>query len=413
MNSKTLFRTNQDHSVFKLPGFHFSKNENKEWRPKKIHPSGLIQTQTWADSSIDLLALNLKPAANIVTISAGACHALAYLQGKPAAVHCVDENPAQLALLEMKTKAIAHLPDYDAVLQFLLNPGQSDNLKRYQRHIRRNLSESASKYWQSRNFLGQPRYQIFSQDLQKHGLYNISLNCLRFVLKKLGADFKKILSAQTLEQQQSIFDQAILPALHKKSLRFLMNQQSILRGLGFSQNQIAQLKKVHEAHQNITTILIQRLRHLLCDFPIQNNHFALQVLGQTSPLHQQQSLPTYLQKEFFSHLRQYAHRIHGHQASLIDYLKQQPPCSIDVFVLQDHLDYLRSTEIKDLWIEVERCAAPQAKVLIRSLGTSLPLPQDVFCKTHTTWHTNPLLNQTLQAQDRCALYGSFFLLERN
>lgn len=409
MNSKTLFRTNQDHSVFKLPGFHFVKNENKV---PKLH-QGLIQTQTWADSSVDLLALNLKPASNIVTISAGACHALAYLNSKPAAVHCVDENPAQLALLEIKTKAIAHLPDYDAVLQFLLNPGQSDNLKRYQRHIRGNLSVSASKYWQSRNFLGQPRYQIFSQNLQKHGLYNISLSCLRFILKKLGADFKSMLSAQTLEQQKIIFDQAILPALHRKSLRFLINQQSILRGLGFNQNQITQLKQVHDAHQNINTILVQRLRHLLCDFPIQNNHFALQVLGQTSPLHQQHSLPTYLQKEFFHHLRQYAHRIHGHQTCLIDYLKQQPAYSIDVFVLQDHLDYLHPTAMKELWGEIERCAAPQAKVLIRSLGTSLPLPQDVFCKTPSMWHTNSLLNQTLQAKDRSALYGSFFLLERN
>ena len=36
---------------------------------------------------------------------------------------------------------------------------------------------------------------------------------------------------------------------------------------------------------------------------------------------------------------------------------------VDAFVLQDHLDYLHPNEIKVLWQEINRCAAPGAKVL--------------------------------------------------
>nr|WP_315468754.1 DUF3419 family protein [uncultured Undibacterium sp.] len=370
----------------------------------------LIQSQTWADSHIDLLALDLKPAANIVTIAAGACHALAYLSTKPAAIHCVDDNPAQLALLEIKAKALIHLPDYDAVLKFLAQPHQSDNLKRYQRHLRANLSDQASHYWQKRNLIGRPRYFAFSENLQEHGYYNTSLRALRFLLTQLGARFDKLQQAKDLTQQNQIFEQTILPALQNHYFLFLMRRRFVLNRLGFNQNQITRLKNGYQ--DELSQILIQRLRRLLCDFSIQDNHFAQQVIGQTYQIQQQQSLPLYLQKDVFPQLRQYAHRVHPQQNRLINFLQQQSKQSIDAFVLQDHLDYLHPDDIKTLWQEINRCAAPGAKVLIRSLGTQLPLPQLVFQNAETSWQTNALRNQELQSKDRCALYGSLFVFEK-
>jgi S-adenosylmethionine-diacylglycerol 3-amino-3-carboxypropyl transferase len=111
-------------------------------------------------------------------------------------------------------------------------------------------------------------------------------------------------------------------------------------------------------------------------------------------------------------LRQYAHRIHPHQHRLINFLQQQSKQSIDAFVLQDHLDYLHPDEIKALWQEINRCAAPGAKVLIRSLGTQLPLPQIVFQSDDDIWQTDANRNQDLQNKDRCALYGSLFVFEK-
>lgn len=370
----------------------------------------LIQLQTWADSHIDLQALDIKPAANIVTITAGACHALAYLSSKPAAIHCVDENFAQLALLEIKAKALIHLPDYDAVLKFLAQAQQTDNLKRYQRHLRANLSDQASRYWQQRDLFARPRYYAFSQNLQEHGYYNTSLRSLRFLLIRLGARFERLHQAKDLAQQNYIFEQDILPALQNKAFLFLMRRRFVLRQLGFNQHQINRLKNANR--DELSLILIQRFRHLLCDFSIADNHFAQQVIGSPYQIQQQKSLPLYLQKEVFPQLRQYAHRIHPHHQRLIDFLQEQSAGSIDAFVLQDHLDYLDQKEIKDLWQQINRCAAPSAKVLIRSLGTQLPLPQIVFQSENASWQTNSLRNQELQSKDRCALYGSLFVLDK-
>jgi S-adenosylmethionine-diacylglycerol 3-amino-3-carboxypropyl transferase len=408
MNTKTFFHSKTSDSAFKatiLDSFSNSKFF-AELKPQ----NKLIQSQTWADSHIDLIALDLKPAANIVTIAAGACHALAYLSAKPAAIHCVDENSAQLALLEIKAKALIHLPDYDAVLKFLAQPHQRDNLKRYQRHLRANLSDQASHYWQKRTLLGRPRYYAFSENLQEHGYYNTSLRALRFILIQLGARFDKLHQAKDLAQQNLIFEQAILPALQNKYFQFLMQRRYVLNRLGFNQNQITRLKNGNQ--DELSHILIQRLRRLLCDFSITENHFAQQVIGQTYQIQQQQSLPLYLQKEVFPQLRQYAHRVHPHQHRLINFLQQQSDLSIDAFVLQDHLDYLHPDEIKGLWQEINRCAAPGAKVLIRSLGTQLPLPQIVFQSDDIIWQTDATRNQELQNKDRCALYGSLFVFEK-
>lgn len=408
MNTKALFHSKIQHSTR-----HFSLVD-AIWRlslfPTSHHQNKLIQLQTWADSHIDLLALNLKPAANIVTIAAGACHALAYLTTKPAVIHCVDQNLAQLALLEIKAKALIHLPDYDAVLKFLAQPHQIDNLKRYQRHIRANLSEQASRYWQQRNLFARPRYYAFSQNLQEQGLYNQSLRSLRFVLIQLGARFDRLPQAQDLAQQHLIFEQDILPSLHNKYFLSLMRSRFVLRRLGFNHQQITKLK--HANREELSLILIQRLRRLLCDFHIADNHFAQQVIGSTYRIQQQQSLPLYLQKEAFPHLRQYAHRIQAHQQSLVDFLQRQSEQSVDAFVLQDHLDYLSADEITSLWQQINRCAAPGAKILIRSLGTQLPIPQIVFQSEQASWKTNSLRNQELQQSDRCALYGSLFILEK-
>ncbi|MBC3873523.1 DUF3419 family protein [Undibacterium flavidum] len=416
MNAKAFFHSKTNLTAFKTSLLDAFLARQYISSPKKKNT--LIQSQTWADSHIDLLALDLKPAANIVTITAGACHALAYLSCKPAAIHCVDENSAQLALLEIKAKALIHLPDYDAVLKFLAQPHQSDNLKRYQRHLRANLSEAASHYWQKRNLLGRPRYYAFSNNLQEHGYYNTSLRFLRFLLIQLGARFDKLPLAKDLAQQNHIFEQDILPALQNKTFLFLMRRRFILNQLGFNQNQINKLKNTkQDANRDtnqaeLSQLLIQRLRRLLCDFSIAENHFAQQVIGSTYQIQLQQSLPLYLQKNVFPQLRQYAHRIHPHQHRLIDFLQQQSPQSIDAFVLQDHLDYLSSEEIKSLWQEINRCAAPGAKVLIRSLGTQLPLPQVVFQSEQASWQTNALRNQELQSKDRCALYGSLFVLDK-
>ncbi|MBR7800605.1 DUF3419 family protein [Undibacterium fentianense] len=407
MSTKAFFTLKETRSELPATKLNTFFNTKSLFEPKS--KQWLVQSQTWADSRIDLLALNLQPAANIVTIASGACHALAYLSKRPAAIHCIDENPAQLALLEIKAKAFIHLPDYDAVLNFLAKPHQKDNLKRYQRHIRANLSEQASQYWQKRNLLGRPRYYAFSGNLQNYGYNNISLRTLRLLLIQIGVRFDELHKAHNLTEQNQIFEQHILPTLRNKFFLFLIQQDFVLKQLGFSRNQIEKLRNANQ--DALSEILVKRLRRLFCDFNFHENYFAQQAIGQPYLANEQESLPLHLQKTVFQALRQYAHRIHPHRENLLQFLKKQKDKSVDAFVLQDHLDYLNPHAIQDLWREIDRCASHGAKVLIRSLGAQFPLPQIVFKTTLAKWKTDSMYNQYLQNQDRSSLYGSLFVLE--
>jgi len=166
--------------------------------------SRLVYAQIWEDPQSDLDALELKPGANILTISSGGCNALAYLSANPAAVHAVDLNAAHLAMLEMKKLAIKHLPDYDSVLKYLGDANQADNLKRYQRHIRPHLSENAASFWQNRSILGKARYHYFSNNAYQYGLLGDFIGFSHWFVRIMGGNMQKITEARNLEEQKIV-----------------------------------------------------------------------------------------------------------------------------------------------------------------------------------------------------------------
>jgi S-adenosylmethionine:diacylglycerol 3-amino-3-carboxypropyl transferase len=76
------------------------------------HPQGQVQlsklifTHNWEDPAMDEWALNIKEGDTVFTITSGGCKHTRFLRFNPAAVHCVDINPAQNHLVELKKSCI-------------------------------------------------------------------------------------------------------------------------------------------------------------------------------------------------------------------------------------------------------------------------------------------------------------------
>src|SRR5690606_14896699 len=69
-----------------------------------------IYAFTWEDPRIDLEVLNLNKDDVMFVITSAGDNALEYaLQGQPKRIHCVDMNPCQNHLLELKLAAIQKL----------------------------------------------------------------------------------------------------------------------------------------------------------------------------------------------------------------------------------------------------------------------------------------------------------------
>src|SRR4249920_4057920 len=89
----------------------------KEQIDGQVQLSKLIFTQNWEDPHIDERVLNIKDNDTIFTITSGCCNTLGFLRYNPEAIHCVDINPAQNYLMELKKSAFKTL-DYNELRDF-------------------------------------------------------------------------------------------------------------------------------------------------------------------------------------------------------------------------------------------------------------------------------------------------------
>jgi S-adenosylmethionine-diacylglycerol 3-amino-3-carboxypropyl transferase len=373
----------------------------------------LFYTQIWEDPQADLDALQLKPGANIVTISSGGCNALAYLSANPSAVHAVDENGHHLAMLEIKKQAIKNLPDYDSVLHFLGNACQPDNIKRYQRHIRSHLPDTASTFWEGRPVLGKfgkKRFHYFSNNAYQHGLMGGFIGFCHWFVRLMGGDLQKISTARNHEEQVHFFEKYLAPVFDSWLFRVIAVHPIALYSLGIAPSQFASLKK--EAKQGLPALFKERIRHLACDFPLENNCFAHQAFARCYDTGIQSALPMYLQKQYFLSLRSNIDRLYPHHTNLTEFLRQQPGGSVDAYLLLDVQDCMDKKQLTDLWIQVTRTATSNARVVFRTAGKESPLQQMLPSHLLSEWHTSQQQNSERHAADRSAIYGGMHIYEK-
>ncbi|HTD05456.1 DUF3419 family protein [Undibacterium sp.] len=375
--------------------------------------SRLVYAQIWEDPQADLAALQLKPGANILTISSGGCNALAYLAADPAAVHAVDLNANHLAMLEIKQRALQHLPDYDAVLAYLGDASHVDNLKRYKRHIRPHLSTAATAFWESRDWSGKQRHRYFSDNVYQYGLLGDFIGFAHCFVRMMGGDMRKLAAARNLDEQRQLFERHLAPVFDTRLFRFIARQPVALYSLGIPPSQFDALKKdAPGGLAGMHLLFKERMRHLACDFPLDENCFAQQAFGRRYDTGRQSALPMYLQRQHFSALRANIDRVHSHHTSLTAFLRGQPRASMHAYLFLDAQDWMDAIQLTELWEEVTRTAAPDAKVVFRSGGSASPLEDKLPAQLLRAWRTDSAHNRALYLTDRSAIYGGMHLYQK-
>jgi S-adenosylmethionine-diacylglycerol 3-amino-3-carboxypropyl transferase len=121
----------------------------------------------------------------------------------------------------------------------------------------------------------------------------------------------------------------------------------------------------------------------------------------------------YLQRQHFSSLRNNIDRIYPHHNNLTDFLRQQPRASMDAYLFLDAQDWMDQQQLTELWEEVTRTAAPDAKVVFRTGGSESPLEHILPAHLISAWSTDPEHNRKLYATDRSAIYGGMHLYVKN
>lgn len=373
----------------------------------------LVYAQIWEDPVVDLEALQLKPGAQVLSISSGGCNALAYLSADPSAVHVVDLNAAHLAMLELKRAALRGLPESGDLLAFLADAAQPENARRYRDHIAPLLPEEAREWWETTDWLGRPRWRMFTRHAYRHGLLGLFIGFSHWLAKRLGGDLSKMTEARSMDEQAALFERHVAPLFRTRLLKFLCERPAALYSLGIPPAQFDALKADAAAEgMSLPALFEERMRHLACDFPYAENCFAAQAFARRYHIQRPTQLPMYLQPQHHEAIRSRLDRLHPRHMTLTAFLQSRPAQSMDAYLFLDAQDWMDDAQLIALWREVNRTAAPGARVVFRSGGKISPLESRLPAEILAQWRTDLAYNASLYAKDRSAIYGGVHLYQK-
>jgi len=372
----------------------------KEWFFDQVHQRNLIYNQCWEDPAIDHEALKIGPQDRIVTITSAGCNALDYLLKEPESIDCVDVNPHQTALLELKLAALRNL-DHDSFFS-MFGIGRLHDYKRiYIDRLRKHLSSASQAIWDRR---------IVYFDPAGRGLYYSGTSGLFAGFLKKYIDWRPnfrydldyFQRIPSVEQQARFYHSHIAPQLWTKPIRWFLRRSFVMSLLGVPSEQIRQMRRAGVT--DLSTIVEQRVERTFTTVLMRDNYFwRVYMNGHYT----RECCPNYLRIENFESLRDLSSRIRMHTTTIENFLRtNEGPFSI--FVLLDHMDWLASKPdlLRQEWQWILHRATAGARIIYRSGGSTFDhIPEPAL--KHLTFA--PALTNELNDRDRVGTYGSFHL----
>jgi S-adenosylmethionine-diacylglycerol 3-amino-3-carboxypropyl transferase len=367
------------------------------WLFNRIHTHNLIYNQCWEDPALDHAVLNIGASDRIVMITSGGCNALDYLLKDPARIDCVDVNPHQNALLELKLAAIAKLPYEDFFAMF--GKGRiHDHLRIYATRLRPCLTIQSRTIWDR-------RISYFAPDgagLYFHGTAGFFARGLRLFFKTAGLqdEIEAFQQIGDLVEQEAYYRTRIAPRLWSPLMNSLIGRTAVLSLLGVPAEQIAQIK--HSTRSSISSFVKDRVEQTLTRIPIRENYFWRVYMNGYYP---DGCCPNYLNPEHYETLRLRIPRIRIHTATVTDFLHTAAE-RFSIFVLLDHMDWLSAAPqlLEAEWYSILAAAQPGARIIYRSGGVSCDYIPDFALRR---LRLQARRTEELHARDRVGTYGSF------
>lgn len=371
---------------------------------KRIHSGKLIYNTCWEDPRADRTLLGLGAQSTVALITSAGCNALDYLLDDPRRVHCVDMNPRQNALLELKVAAIGALSHED-FFAFFGRGAHPRYLEIYRDSLRPNLSVAAQAIWDEDIHAFDPhrgRGSFYYHGTSGDIAWGVRL-LTRTLLRGVGRDVQALLDANSLDEQREIYAR-IEPKLFGATMRWLVRQPMLLSLLGVPR---AQRDLMDRQFPGGTSAFVQtKLRELFTTVPVRDNYFwRVYLTGR----YRHDCCPNYLRECHYATLRARVDRLRIHTDTFAGFLHRTTE-PVTHFVLLDHLDWLAANHPVQLEEECQAicaAAAPQARVLLRSAALQVDFLPSLITQRWRALDYPP----TLHTHDRVGTYGSTVLAE--
>lgn len=378
-----------------------------------VHLNNLVYNTCWEDPRLDREALELGPDDRVLLITSAGCNALDYALDGPRAVHAVDMNPRQNALLKLKLSGIRNL-DFDDFFQIFGRGHHRQFRSVYFDALRPGLDEESRHFWDRHTglFAGPRSFYFRGSSGRVAHACNLYIDCVA----RVRGEIEQLLSARTVDEQREIYHAKVRGAFWRGPIRRFVGSDLTLAMLGVPRPQRQQVEQHFGGH--ISAFVEHCIESVFTRLPLSDNYFwRVYLTGEYHP----DCCPEYLRRPSFELLKAgLAERVHVHTNTVEGFLRghNEP---FTRFVLLDHMDWLstfRHALLRSEWEAILQNAAPAARVLFRSGGMKVTYldPLTVSHQGRTSRLGDLLRYRTEQAEelhqrDRVHTYGSFYIAD--
>lgn len=370
---------------------------------KNIHSNNLIYNTCWEDPRCDRKLLELQTDSKMVMITSAGCNALDYALDKPAEINCVDMNPRQNALLDLKLATIEKTDWTNLYAMF--GEGKHREAKNiYNDTLRESLPDYSRSYWDKNinYFSGKGVRKSFYEHSTSGVFAWLFINYIK--LNKINHTLlNHLFDADNIEKQRAVYVQ-LEKRVITSFMKSIMNSPLTMSMLGVPHSQQEML---YDGKKRTDTMgFIQKcLRHVFMDLSLSDNYFwQLYFRGK----YEKNVTPNYLKSENFDVLKQQTSSIKTHTTTITDFLKKNTGI-YSHFVLLDHQDWLAANNrvaLAEEWDAILSNSKRGTRILMRSAQYNINffpefVKERVFFEKEKTSITHK--------QDRVGTYGSVYL----
>lgn len=366
---------------------------------RRVHENNLIYNVCWEDPRIDRDVLLFDKISEIVMITSAGCNALDYLLDSPKVIHCIDMNPRQNALLELK-RALFRVGSHQQLFGFFGQGAHPQAEEIYRDLLRNEIPGYARKIWDKKIDYFEPKKN------GKTFLFRGTSGKIAWMVNKYLKSHKKLrdmiyelFEAHSLDEQRTIYDK-IEPRLWTKLINWVMEQQLTMTLLGVPQ---AQKKLIDSQYEGgMGQYLKDGFRNVFANLPIHENYFWH---GYLFGYYTQECCPNYLKKQYFNTIKANESRLHPHTGTIEAFLNENEQ-TYTHFILLDHQDWMAAhmpQALETEWKAILKRSQKDAQYLLRSAGMNIDfIPQ--FVEEHITFDSD--IAATFHPLDRVGTYAS-------
>ncbi len=323
-----------------------------------------IYAFTWEDPQEDNQILHFTKDDTVLAITSAGDNILSYasLPSPPRRIHCVDLNPCQGHLLELKLAAFKSLSREEIWQMF--GVGKIDNFKAYLLKMSSHMSSNAFQFWYKN---GPKAFATNGNGLYFTGFSKWPLKFTRYIFQITGmGDFvDELCSAKTMKQQKLIWQTKLRPKLLNPILSTLLigNPLFLWKALGVPANQASLMGS------SVFKYLADTLDPVINKYMVSSDNYFyyLCLKGKYS----KNNCPDYLTKSAF---RKFTSKnsplsnIRIHTDYLNDVFSRMTRHSLTIAIIMDHMDWFSKerTEANEEIRALDGALAPGGRVMLRS-----------------------------------------------